>query len=1241
MRLQHIVLSVVALGSVASMSQAQQAVPERPSLWREVTGIRRDANNVALFQRPHIPGLRTTPDGRIGMYVKVNGPIEFVVMLPEQLNNPPMLQASDPLSNALVVRSYTEWQEPVGNFYGSPALDGVVHACLWSDELGPKAVGDLGLEKDEYNFKVIVTTRDLANMDSQFWVTPVTLTVTNPKTAQAVISDVVTGTPLAGPVKTIGSSTRPAVAFEPTVVGDGRLIVFRVGSDSLTWKNPQTGVVTTQPADIVYSYYDNSTESASPKYWNEWIPITYAHLDTRINDEFGFAMNPFRDTAGNIIPSSEDLGGTYPWMDREARNLFFTTIDDELHHSGNGWADARYPSAVPTPLSEYPNDSFQPLIRDNTRGVAFAGLWSRGKTILLDSLLNDMDYGLNPTASPRYPQQRLVTLFQSGPGGSGDLFLGYGRANTFTPDGDNANTTIIDSLENKLNYSPHMSPLRFRDVVWTVNNGKQTDEVIFDDYLDLQAMIVANMAGHLSWVDEPGTLALNSFQHHTSWDEGSDDWDPMNMPVRFQNAATTPDSIFDVPEYGEVVGNGRLEPAATGGLYGRGFWLDTGIGLEFEVPVQAQSNLDDRDWYVGLFVDCRFTDDPPVERQLLMFPDGSQVRLNGRQQVLFVDQSQNIVHRANLPETIAGATLEDLLPEGAWAHLGLQITENGQSVTLLLNGFPLSRWQDPDDALFQAVSGGKYTVGTAGPTGAANDFIGWIDDFKVLAHTVDPETAANHAGGTLIGFDSGYSGMWRGEFADRYPDWAHAQLSEYLVNSGEAEHDFYAVFHDYTADNSVHRGSLPTAPPGENDPVHLRAAIQFPEGPLFKDAPRPPSVTNTLCFTCHDDTFSDKGLTTAALKLTTDLAAVDPRRQPSQPGALIHGVIPAYTIATFDGTTAPSTGFITPAAGSLVDEWMLDSYSGTANVESFTLVDSDTMEDLVELTPGLVVDPAKLGTDTFIIRANLDSAQGSVDLTYDTDPPITRDEPPYALFEAVGQSLVGQVLTSGSHTVDALPIGGTTSSVTFTVQDPNVVRTIATYQGDFREGSPADGWYYCWNSTNGVYQPWNYEQLNWNETGAMPVFGLKVYNPRAQEFPQPILDGNFASLHSQGGWPGRQGNPGQGIPEQHVLTGYKVKRDGQYKIENLDVQIFNPVSTGLAVRVFTEEDGVVTNKPALGSNLIRVFYTGGSTTLAMPTSVYLEKGDIIWIAVSPLGNDSGDRFDWDFDINFREGMTSF
>ena len=67
--------------------------------------------------------------------------------------------------------------------------------------------------------------------------------------------------------------------------------------------------------------------------------------------------------------------------------------------------------------------------------------------------------------------------------------VGSGRDNSpdHSPDGAVDNTTFIDSTEHLFNHDPNLRPVTPRDVVWTMNTGRGSAEIAFDDYLSPHA----------------------------------------------------------------------------------------------------------------------------------------------------------------------------------------------------------------------------------------------------------------------------------------------------------------------------------------------------------------------------------------------------------------------------------------------------------------------------------------------------------------------------------------------------------------------------------------------------------------------------------------------------------------------------------------------------------------------------------------------------------------------------------
>jgi len=1211
---------------------AQQAVPESPSIWREVTGvIFSDPANFAgpVFTHPHMPAFRTTADGRIASIVEGGGAVGatpgFTLFIPEKLTqafplNPPdsfTMTRPAPLASDFarlnVANSYAVAPLNSGDY--TDGTKGVSHVCLWDPGNNPQVVAG----EDVYNIKVFVTANSGTSPSNrtQFFVTPIKITVSNPKTVNAAIRLIEkTGPTVAGPAFGFQGS-----AFEPIICGDGRLLITRVGSPSLPWTNPNTGAAGSTSGhgcDIVYSYYTGGSP-ADPTQWSNLIPISFAPSDTRINTKFGFALAPFRDAEGTLIPPGEDIGGSYPWIDREAKNLFFETIYDKLHFLANGnYDNGRYPQ---DPNGSEPADYTQGEDGGKHQGVSFVGLWSHGKIVLLDNLNNATDYAVGQGdtnaagTTSTGPQHRLVSLYQpnSGPLGteSGQLLLGYGRATKKMPAGENDNGNIIDSLENIFNYRKEVFPLTRRDVVWPLSNGQQTDELTFDDYLDPDAFIVANMAGLTSFPTNYSGTGGNNLTHHTGWNTTTNTF---SGTVRLQNAATSTTDRWKIPKHGLVIGNGRVEPAAAGGVHGKGFWMNGSIGLEFTVDAQPTGVVvTDHDWYVGIFVDCRFASDT-TERTLLTFPDGSSIHLYGRSQVLYLNASGAILHRIALPAPITGTgPLDDLLPDTGWAHLAFQVREHNTAVDFFLNGIIYNRWEDAYTSLFE-MTPGKLTVGKLASS-ALGGFTGWIDDFKVLAHGVDLESACNHANGSLIGLPGAYTGDWKAKFASRYPAWTQTEITNFLKNHGEVSYPLYANYYDYRADKGAHRDNLPSGT------VALRQSIHFPEGPLFQNRPRPDTLNNAFCTTCHHSTGLG-GLDLGALSLDTAFNAPDdPRRQPSQPPARVFGRIPAGFV---NSTGLPAAQTDLPAGGQLIDPWIQATFNNTTAVQTIVVVDADTQRDLMTLTAGATVDPARLGTTNLTFRTNLDSAQGSVTMQLDSGATNTKTKSPYTAFGTDAAPWTGSVLSAGAHTIKATPQFGPQVSISFTVAG-GTARTVAGYRSDFQTGSPKAGWSYQWNALGPITNPANYRLLAWSPvTNRYSVNGFPVQPDNSSTlFP-------YGGFSSAGGHPGRGSNQGATY-DRFPIAAYTVKLSGYYALTGTTVTMATAASNGGQVMIFTETNSGATFTQKFSSTFPSV------TPFTFDQNVgFLSAGDTIYVGIGPNLSDGNDSFSLDFNIAFKE-----
>jgi hypothetical protein len=334
-------------------------------------------------------------------------------------------------------------------------------------------------------------------------------------------------------------------------------------------------------------------------------------------------------------------------------------------------------------------------------------------------------------------------------------------------------------------------------------------------------------------------------------------------------------------------------------------------------------------------------------------------------------------------------------------------------VDFLLNGLLYSSFTNTAP-LFQ-MTAGAMTVGK--PTGSSTSgFNGWIDEFIVLAHTVDPESACNHAGGTLVGLPASYTGYLT-NFAAKFPDSTHAAITFLLMNNGQTNSicPTYANYYSYTNDYGAHLGNIPSGAKS------IREAIHFPEGPLFYNAPRPDSSKNQFCLTCHT-ADGDEGLDiTKALTLNSGKNAdIDTRRQPFEPRQRVFGHIPTNFV---DSTGLPTVATNLPLTGQLIDDWLLQKFTNVT-VASYTLVDAGKNVDLTNLTDGCTVTRGNYPTtSSYAIRVNLDSEQGSVTMSYTGQASATNNTIPY--------SLTLSNTATGSYTFMAAPSNGASNSISF------------------------------------------------------------------------------------------------------------------------------------------------------------------------------------------------------------------
>lgn len=869
--------------------------PAPPTILRDVAMVDDDAE----FVHPYVPGHRTTMDGRVAIRVQGGPPgteriatnLSFFLFVPERLETPIM---PGPAGARILAET-----EPFDVLF-PPALDERV------DRLGHHAICDPTMEfavegertnpypcgpderHDCYDITVVSSTSP--GVGARLWGTPVTIEVENPKTPEARIIDATLGEPVAGvEIPLTGEWTEPAVTI------DGRLLTGRWGRAPRSWTNPNTGESMIRPWDLAYSVLPEDAEPCDVTGWTEFHPMSHAPYDPRMVDRYGLAAYPFRDSEGEPIPDGEDLGGTYPWVDREGANVFMAAVPGRLVEQ----SEEKFPRrCVHEGCEGFLENT------DWDRGFMVAGLWTHGKFVHLDAMINNMDWAVGVTPASHF----WVDLYRDAQGEPVPVRFGGGRfidsvryAGGPYPPGYTHNANILDSLQHLPNHVPEARPVTPRDVVWVMSTGIATDEVAFDDFLDPNALIVSNMQGSITQVYTDDGRST-SFPRY--WN-GQLRRLTLNIPVagafvlepdvddevHVQNAATSLD--WNVPPYGHVeAGRGRIEPVALGGITGKGFWMSDS---EITYPIPAQDRpVDESDWYAGVFLDSRADEARVVAR----FPDGTALHLERTDTVRYVVDG-TIVREVSIP------------PSDGWFHLGLELRDRNRHVTLVHNGFAIDRFES-ERPLFVPTEG-DLVLGSIGPDeDGFEGFRGWIDEFKVFAYVPDPEVVCNHAHGTLVEVIDDDELLRLGTC---YPGWAHQRVADAAGSDGR----WFACWHDHSADYAAHLANIP------DGAVSLREAITFPEGPIRVGAPRPDSTQNAFCRSCHTDQGLG-GLSTDALVYDPDtLAEDDLRRQPLQPPRRVFGNVPAGWIPADEAPGSPDEHLQAPPGGLVIDHWVLPS----------------------------------------------------------------------------------------------------------------------------------------------------------------------------------------------------------------------------------------------------------------------------------------------------------------------------
>ncbi|HET8869361.1 MAG TPA: hypothetical protein VFM48_02850, partial [Aquabacterium sp.] len=709
---------------------------------------------VPTFARPTIPPMRTTADGRIGILVK-DGTMDFHLLRPESVDaalSGGSFMTGPTGPNALLLPGSASFSKSTAALYprtgirphhmaicnalpdyrqgvrGQAGYYGIYESA--TPEPGYKGIQQCGAN-DCYSFKVISTV-DLSGGGVQIWSTPVSVQVNNPKTTSAYISSV----NIDGLHATYVQIDAFSSFLEPMITADGRLLVGRTANKAWTFD----GV--TQAWNMAYAYTDNACDVQG---WKNFKPIQNAYFDTQVNARYGFAKYRLKDATGQPIGQHDIFPGSYPWIDRNGTNLFFNLLGPQapLFYGSASY----YPNSAPS--GGYSTSSVAASENTVAHGVAVAGLWTHGRTVLLDSaILNNADFGLDLNNS------RLVKLYSD----RAAMLVGSTRVNSTSQTPaistfNDSNINIIDSLENLFAFSAAFKPRTPRDVVWQISQGKGTDEVAFDDYVNENVFIYSDMNAAFA-----GATYLNGFSAAGSFNS--------NL-IRLQNAATSTLSGWVPPSYGAVEGNARVEPVAGGGIKGKGLYLrpNTSVSYAFDNGCPGQSGpaclnrdvANGSDWYVGLAF-ASTTPAGTARATLITWPDGSRIDVPGPGVLRLFDSGGARIADVNVPTTQWSGY--------GYVHVGV-VKQRNQRLTVLIDGMPLAQFTSIQGFAMNSSSGTSAMVLGGG------QFSGWIDEFKTVSNRnyannsevmsamsssslgFNPEVLCNHAGGTLFVASSG------------------------------------------------------------------------------------------------------------------------------------------------------------------------------------------------------------------------------------------------------------------------------------------------------------------------------------------------------------------------------------------------------------------------------------------------------------------------------------------------------
>lgn len=742
--------------------------------------------------------------------------------------------------------------------------------------------------------------------------------------------------------------------FEPSISGDGKLLFVNFGLGK----------------GLHYSYNVNGDCSATG--WKDFYPISKMPFDKNVYENYpiGKAQRrivytpwgtkktisvPFKDGVGDDIPEDRNIEGAYLWADRKVRNIFFNAVN-VVHDNYIGEKNSECLSLDPNCV----------LDRSPGKGLHALGVWTRGRTIHLDSVANMFDFGSRPTREPTDQRVFQMKLYKD-------------EVTTLRPSA----MTVIGSPENHLNEYDALSPVAPFDVVWKFSsNNERTGELIFDDYLNQFLFFGTHFTqstkqrahgdGFITLYKNGYVPQLSNF----STEAGTKSkFQLKEIPLLQNISGNSQMSDGSTADFNlEVLGGARVEPIAMGGVIAKGLFLD---GNNDSAAISVNVKKSGSAWLLSLWLDPRTLDQQ--ERVVFGFPDYTSIAITDSE---FVAKSCNNNICTSNKLAHSGANIE----VGKYFHLtvkieslanpktnpslksfnhirrltfyvnGTQLIENkmhlGYSYKKKFIDFGFNEYLKQGFDLFNNNQPGIFSVGRQNLLSSEKSFHGWIDELKVfkfgaIRNDTYPvvlnyfrEVICNNALGSMIEvlqtdktntlLNPHYQiansfGHWATtpKKSLDYPPILHPKSSDFVLQQSSA---VTQVCEQLKIESYNSHAEFADQREGEElicaDKVHANPHLQFGHRCLRKrifetenkslkaGAPRPAFDTVPFCLSCHKSGASIPELSKDALIFININREADHRRQPLDVHRNMNGCIPTDPIFGSEAGTCNSQGLL-------------------------------------------------------------------------------------------------------------------------------------------------------------------------------------------------------------------------------------------------------------------------------------------------------------------------------------------